>query len=203
MENKSFPATEYMNIEALLSWVQRNYPEINPESQDYSTLVLLLEEKRRMGYSYESAEASFILLVRKFFGGLPNFFELESYKVIDQLVHGEKSVIATLKISFKNTVKLVAAEGNGPVNALDNALREALIDFYPMLHNVHLQDYKVHSLESSDGTGARVRVLITSGDGAAQWTTIGVSTDIIKASWEALESSIVYKLDANYTSSQC
>jgi 2-isopropylmalate synthase len=101
---------------------------------------------------------------------------------------------ATIKISVGNEEELTAAEGNGPVNALDNALRKALTKFYPQINEMHLVDFKVRIVEGSEGTAAKVKVLLDSRDGNELWSTIGVSENIIEASWQALVDSIQYKL---------
>jgi len=180
---------------AILPRVQRLYPDIVAEDPALERVVAALKDREFGGYSYEGADASFDLLIRRCFGALPAFFELIGYKVLDQLPYqNERSATATLKLRVGGQVKVAAAEGEGPVNALDLALREALREFYPVLAQVRLIDYKVRIMESTVGTGSQVRVLITSGDGARQWATVGVSRDIIEASWEALVDSIVYKL---------
>jgi 2-isopropylmalate synthase len=180
---------------AILPRVQRLYPEIDAEDPALERVVAALKDREFGGYSFEGADASFDLLIRRCFGALPAFFELISYRVLDQLPYEpERSATATLKVRVDGRVKIAAAEGEGPVNALDLALREALRGFYPVLARVRLTDYKVRIMESAAGTGSQVRVLITSGDGARQWATVGVSRDIIEASWEALVDSIVYKL---------
>ena len=180
---------------AILPRIQRLYPDIDIENPAVERVIAALKDKEFGGYSFEGADASFDLLIRRSQENLPSFFELISYKVLDQLPHeNERSATATLKIRANGRVKIAAAEGEGPVNALDLALREALRGFYPVLTQVRLIDYKVRIMESAAGTGSQVRVLITSGDGARQWTTVGVSQDIIEASWEALVDSIAYKL---------
>ena len=180
---------------AILPRVQRLYPDIDADSPNLERVVAALKAKEFGGYSFEGADASFDLLIRRCFGALPAFFELISYNVLDRLPYEtERSATATLKIRVDGQVKIAAAEGEGPVNALDLALREALCGFYPALAQVRLLDYKVRIMESAAGTNSQVRVLITSGDGARQWATVGVSHDIIEASWEALVDSIIYKL---------
>jgi len=180
---------------AVLSRARRLYPDLDDQSPALAAIVSALKAREFEGYSFEGADAGFDLLIRRCVEGLPSFFELISYKVLDQLPYGtERSATATLKIRVGGRVKIAAAEGEGPVNALDLALREALREFYPQLRSVRLLDYKVRIMESTAGTESLVRVLITSGDGVRQWATVGVSRDIIEASWEALVDSIVYKL---------
>ncbi len=107
---------------------------------------------------------------------------------------GQATSQATIKISVGDEEEITAAEGNGPVNAIDNALRKALSKFYPAIREMRLVDFKVRVLEGSAGTGARVRVLIESSDGKDIWNTVGVSENIIEASWQALVDSIYFKL---------
>lgn len=180
---------------AVLPRVRRLFPDLQADDPVLPRIVSALKDKEFEGYTFEGADASFDLLIRSCFGTLPSFFELISYKVLDQLPYdNERSATATLKIRVGETIKIAAAEGDGPVHALDLALREALQAFYPELAKVQLLDYKVRIMESTVGTGTKVRVLITSGDGARQWTTVGVSNDIIEASWEALVDSMAYKM---------
>ncbi len=148
------------------------------------------------GYLYEDAEGSFELLVRKKQGTMKNFFELEGFRVIIEKRHdiSRSYSEATIKLKVDGITEHTAAEGDGPVNALDNALRKALEKFYPNLKMMHLTDYKVRVLEGKDGTKAKVRVLIEFTDREQTWSTVGVSENIIEASWEALVDSINYHL---------
>ena len=126
------------------------------------------------------------------------FFNLISYKVLDELPYDNgHSATATIKLKVADTVKIAASDGDGPVDAMDKALREAMNDFYPCLKKVRLVDYKVRVTEPKLATAAQVRVLITSTDGEEIWTTVGVSHDIIEASFNALVDSIEYKLLKN------
>ena len=152
-----------------------------------------MEEK---GYRYEGAEASFELLMRKVMGKKPKFFNLVGFRVLDEKKEEKEPPYseATVMIEVDGRVEHTAAEGEGPVNALDNALRKALEKFYPQLESVRLLDYKVRVLPSGDGTGSHVRVLIESGDGKRKWSTVGVSYNIIEASWQALVDAVEYKL---------
>ena len=147
------------------------------------------------GYQYEGADASFELLVRKRLGKIRPYFELGYYRITGEKPNtNDYSAVATLKVHVGDKAQTAAAEGNGPVNALDKALRSALSGFYPILSEFHLVDYKVRVMNSKQGTAARVRVLITSTDGKNEWTTVGVSADVIEASWLALRESMEYKL---------
>lgn len=164
------------------------------EKEDNRKLLDELKELENRGYQFEGAEGSFELRVRKAFYGYREPFTLESLKVLIELREGTVYSEAIIKIKVNGQVMHTAAEGNGPVNALDNALRKALEGFYPEISSFQLTDYKVRVLDEKDGTGAVVRVLVESGDGHCSWGTVGVSPNIIEASWEALVDSIAYGL---------
>ncbi len=164
------------------------------EKEDNRKLLDELKELENQGYQFEGAEGSFELRVRKAFYGYQEPFTLESLKVLIELREGTVYSEAIIKIMVNGQVMHTAAEGNGPVNALDNALRKALEGFYPEISSFQLNDYKVRVLDEKDGTGAVVRVLVESGDGHCSWGTVGVSPNIIEASWEALVDSIAYGL---------
>ncbi len=167
------------------------------DKKDPSSKKLLetVKEKEHEGYQYEAAEASFELLVKKSFDQWKDYFTLDYYKIFIEK-NGEQafSTEAVVKLCVKNEVVLTAAEGNGPVNALDHALRKGLEQFYPIIKNMYLSDYKVRVLDETDATASKVRVLIESSDGNEKWSTIGVSGNIIKASWLALIDSVQYYL---------
>jgi 2-isopropylmalate synthase len=147
------------------------------------------------GYHYEVADGSLELLMRAATGWKQTFFRLESFRVItEQRKDGAFVTEATLKVYVGDERVVATAEGNGPVNALDAALRKAIGSSYPELAHLHLTDYKVRVLDTAKGTGAITRVLIDSTDGERMWTTIGVSENIIEASWEALADSVVFGL---------
>lgn len=169
---------------------------------DASAIGSLLDELKRLefeGYHYEAADASLELLMRRASGWVPDFFKVESIRVItDDSAIGPFTTEATLKIWVDGHRKVYTAEGNGPVNAMDMALRGCLVGKYPLLSRVHLTDYKVRILDSSSATGAVTRVLIDATDGDRTWTTIGVSSNIIKASRAAMEESLVYSLGHLY-----
>ena len=160
----------------------------------------ILEEIKQLenqGFQFEGAEGSFELLMKKALGAQKRYFELLGFRVIDQKIKEDEPPVseATIMVKVGGQVEHTAATGKGPVNALDNALRKALEKFYPELGEMSLADYKVRVLPSDMGTGARVRVLIESGDREDTWDTVGVSHDILEASWQALVDSINYKLD--------
>jgi 2-isopropylmalate synthase len=161
-----------------------------------SEVVDTLKRHEHEGYHYEAADASLELLMRKAGGWKPEWFDVDSWEVIveDQREDERLSSQAIVKGRANGRRFHEIAEGNGPVNALDNALRKAIGSRYPALEHVHLTDYKVRVLDTAKGTGAVTRVLIDSTDGEQSWTTIGVGENIIEASWQALEDSLVYGL---------
>ncbi len=158
----------------------------------------IVKESKRLedlGYQFDAADGSLALLMKKITGAFKEPFTLECFNVTNGKTGNRPSVcLATIKISVGSEVELTAAEGNGPVNALDHALRKALTKFYPQINEMHLVDFKVRIVEGSEGTAARVKVLLDSRDGEELWSTIGVSENIIEASWQALVDSIQYKL---------
>jgi 2-isopropylmalate synthase len=155
----------------------------------------LLQDLEMKGYHFEAAEASFELLLNKALKKVKDFFKLESFRVVvNKDVDGKITTEAIIKLKVNGKLEHTAAEGDGPVNALDNCLRKALKDFYPQLGKMHLSDFKVRVLEEKAGTAAKVRVLIQSQDETDSWNTIGVSENIIEASWQALTDSVAYKL---------
>ena len=154
-----------------------------------------LKTLEHQGYHFEAADGSLELLMRAATGWQQDFFEVESFRVItDQRENGNVVTEATIKVHVGEQRLVATAEGNGPVNALDGALRMAIGQVYPALESLHLTDYKVRVLDTNKGTGAVTRVLIDSTDGETSWSTIGVSENIIEASWQALSDSIVYGL---------
>jgi len=158
----------------------------------------LLQKVKQMesgGYQFEGAEGSFELLMKKAIGKHKTFFDLEGFRVIvEKDERGRLRSEATIKVIVKGKEEHTASEGDGPVNALDNALRKALERFYPELKSMSLTDFKVRVIDATQGTAAKVRVLIESRDEKDEWGTIGVSENIIEASWQALVDSIEYKL---------
>ncbi len=172
--------------------------KIDFESKDPKVRGILDDLKRleNQGFQFEGAEASFEILVKKALGQHKKFFELMGFRVIVEKKTEEETPLseATIMVRVGDRVVHTAAVGNGPVNALDNAIRKALEKIYPELKEVKLLDYKVRILSTKDGTGAQTRVLIESGDGKSKWGTVGVSENIIQASWQALVDSIDYKL---------
>lgn len=177
---------------------------LNPEDRikfsQISDLVNQVKELEAKGYAYDDADASFEILAKKSLSVVPNFFDLIGFRVLDERKFDAKGRVitiaeATIKIKIGKKITLAVAEGNGPVNALDKALRKALSRKYPSLKNVRLTDYKVRILTPSDGTQAITRVQIESADDLGnKWTTIGVSENIVDASFRALHDSITYTL---------
>ena len=168
-------------------------------SQDPIVLQILeeLKELEAQGFQFDAAEGSFELLMSRALGRHKRYFELLGFRVIDQKVREDEppEAEATIMVKVGGKVEHTAAVGSGPVHALDNAIRKALERFYPELAQMSLQDYKVRVLPTDGrGTAAKVRVLIESGDGEDKWGTVGVSHDIIEASWQALVDSVNYKL---------
>jgi 2-isopropylmalate synthase len=158
-----------------------------------------LKELEYRGYHFEAADGSLELLLRSATGWKQPFFRLESYRVIiEERAAGDLITEATIKVHVDDQRILATAEGNGPVNALDAALRKAIGPTFPALALLHLTDFKVRVLDTAAGTGAVTRVLLDSTDGDRSWSTIGVSDNIIEASWQALSDSIVYGLLYNH-----
>jgi 2-isopropylmalate synthase len=157
-----------------------------------------VKELEHVGYQFEAADGSFELLVRKELGWVQPFFTVESFSAFverrpDQSVGAE----ATVNVTVGTERKVSTGDGNGPVNALDQALRAALRAAYPEVDQLRLTDYRVRVLDSSDGTGARVRVLIETSGPESSWNTIGVHDNVIEASWEALLEGLVVGLLRN------
>jgi 2-isopropylmalate synthase len=152
-----------------------------------------LKEREHRGYHYEAAPASFELLLRREAGSYRQLFKLESFRVVtEKRADGRVETEATIRVEVDGERYLRVAEGNGPVNALDRALRGAIADRYPHLADIELTNYKVRILDEAHGTGAVTRVLLDSADGKREWGTVGVSENIIEASWEALVDSLEY-----------
>ncbi len=174
--------------------------EVNPRDPQVAGLLDLVKEREYDGFAYDGAEASFELLARRVLGEVPEYFRLNSFRVFDERrwnATGELVTLseATVKLEVGDERTMAVAEGNGPVNALDAALRKVLIPHYPQLANLRLVDYKVRILTPNQGTRAVTRVMIESSDGHTEhWTTVGVSTNVIDASFNALNDSITYLL---------
>jgi 2-isopropylmalate synthase len=178
-------------------WKAREYGiDLDRDTPDSRRILDRLKALEDEGFQFEGAEASFELLMERALGRHRPCFELDAYRVIieEQSAAGDPVAEATVRVRVKGMLEHTAAAGNGPVNALDHALRKALEEFYPSLKELRLLDYKVRILDESKGTAAKTRVLITSGDGADTWGTVGVADNIIEASWLALVDAVEYKL---------
>jgi 2-isopropylmalate synthase len=170
--------------------------DLSDKNEAVKEILKRTKELEGQGYEYQAAEASFEMLIQEALGKKKKNFRLIGFRVIDEKrQEGEAPISeATIQVEVDGEIEHAAAMGNGPVNALDQALRRALTKFYPALKQVELVDYKVRVLSSGEGTAAVVRVLIESTDGKDNWGTVGVSHNVIEASWQALVDSIDYKL---------
>lgn len=193
---RRFLMSEVSGKSTILNKIQKISPNITKDSPETQSIINRLKELEHMGYQFEGAESTFELIIRKQLGKYRPFFELIHYKIIGEQPanDAETSSSVLVKINVDGQEELTVAEGNGPVNALDKALRKALEVFYPSIKDVHLTDYKVRVLDTKTATASKVRVLIESSDGHNTWSTVGVSSDIIEASWIALVDSVEYKL---------
>ncbi|TCD47058.1 citramalate synthase [Chlorobium sp. N1] len=168
---------------------------IPEDGEQIKKIVLHVKDLENRGYQFDGAEASFELILQKELGSFKPYFEvIESKVYVESSLEGRNVDQAVMKVRVGNETEHIAADGDGPVNALDKALRKALIRFYPEIKGIKLVDYKVRVLEEKRGTSARVRVLIETGNGRTTWGTVGVSTNIIEASLRALEDSMNYHL---------
>jgi len=172
--------------------VEVDLPKDSPEAR---RIVARLKEMEHQGYQFEGAEASFELLVKKTMGLYQKLFDLEGFRVIvERHPDGEILTEATIKVTVGGVSEHTACEGDGPVHALDGALRKALEPFYPNLREIKLTDFKVRVMDTEAGTAAKVRVLVESSDETESWSTVGVHENIIEASWQALVDSVEYGL---------
>ncbi|HET9897411.1 MAG TPA: citramalate synthase [Streptosporangiaceae bacterium] len=166
-------------------------------SSDPELATAVLDEVKaaeHRGYAYEAADASFELLVRRVAGRSPAWFDLEGYRVVIERADGTDRSEAIVRLLLGDQRVVAVGEGVGPVHALDQAVRKALTELYPQLSDIHLVDYKVRILDGRAATSAITRVMLTSADHRGEWTTVGVSDDIVTASWEALADGISYGL---------
>jgi 2-isopropylmalate synthase len=173
---------------------------IDAHDPKVATLVEQVKVREFDGYAYDGAEASFELLARRALGHVPDFFRLSRFRVMDERRWNARNELvteseATVTVEVHGDETMTVATGNGPVNALDTALRKALVPLYPVLDDMRLVDFKVRILTPQDGTEAITRVMIESADASGErWTTVGVSGNIIDASYEALNDAITWKL---------
>ena len=180
----------------LMKAIEMGVTGVEKSSAELKEIVQALKKLESEGYAFEAADASFRMLVQKVLKQHRPFFELEGFRVIVEKRGMTEPCLAeaTIKVRVKDQVTHTAGEGDGPVDALDDALRKALKTFYPEIADVLLKDYRVRILDPEEATAATTRVLIESSDGTSNWGTVGVSQNIIEASWEALVDSVEYKL---------
>ena len=192
---RKFLLSEISGKSAIYDKLKNYFPDLDKNGKEMGEIVAALKERALFGYQYEAAEASFVLLVEKILGKYKTSFDLINYKIINEQPAIEGKVAsAIIKIRVNGVTRIAASDGEGPVHAMDLALRAALSEFYPEIAQVSLTDFKVRVLDSDKATAAKVRVLITSANSCDSWTTVGGSEDIIEASWLALTDSIDYAL---------
>jgi len=193
---RKFLTSEVAGKSSILPKIQEFLPELHKNSPETAAIIALLKDKECVGYQYEAAQASFELLVKKQLGLWRPHFDVVFFKTGGDYALGDSSLreTAIIQINVNGETEVAGAVGNGPVNALDKALRTALGRFYPEITRMHLADYKVRIIDSASTTAAKTRVLIDSTDGTEVWTTIGVSEDIVEASFIALIDSFEYLL---------
>ena len=194
--SRVFLMSEVAGRATILEKIQKFAPGINKEDAVVKDIISKMKDLEFQGYQFEGADGSFELMVRKMIGQYQPFFKLHYYQTNGSNPRPEEGVCccAQLKVEVDGQIEITAGEGDGPVNALDIALRKALEHFYPAVSKIRLVDYKVRVLDGKSATAAKVRVIIESTDSEASWTTVGVSADLIEASWIALVDSFEYKL---------
>lgn len=195
--SRRFLISEMAGRSAVLDRIESVLPGLHPDKAGVELVLARLKELEKAGYQFEGADGSFEILIRRTLSPYKPFFELERFRLVSELSVGtaqNRNTTAMIKISSSGKEEITAAEGNGPVNALDSALRKALEKFYPGLSEMKLTDYKVRVFDTGAATASMVRVLIESTDGRRIWNTVGVSSDIIEASWIALLDSVEIKL---------
>jgi 2-isopropylmalate synthase len=190
--------SDQSGLSNVLSKAQSFGIDLNKDNPTCRTILDRLKALENEGYQFEAAEASFELLMRSAVGCRQEMFTLKGFQVHCDLFKGTNTpyshALATIKLNVNGEDLLEVAEGNGPVSALDQALRKALVQFYPQIADFHLTDYKVRILDGKEGTSAKTRVLVESSDGQKRWTTVGVSTNILEASYQAVVEAIEYGL---------
>jgi 2-isopropylmalate synthase len=189
-----------MGRSAIAEKVKKIDPSITKDHPVCAALANKLKTLEADGWAFEGADASFELLMRRELGRYQSLFKIEAYRGVSEHPTGETISCshAWVKVLVDGRDEIAAAEGDGPVNAMDSALRRALARFFPELEQVRLSDYKVRVLDGKVATAAKVRVLISSSDGKQNWVTVGVSGDIIEASRIALTDSIEFKLIGDF-----
>jgi len=195
---RKFLMSEVAGRSTLVEKIKKYAPDVEKDSPIATEIIKRVKELEFEGYQFEGADGTFELLVRRALGTYKPFFTLENFKIIEDNASDDDgfNASAMVKLSVNGKTEISAAEGNGPVNALDKALRKALCVFYPSLDDLILDDYKVRVLDTGMATASKVRVLIETRDRSTnkKWSTVGVSTDVIEASWIALVDSIEIKL---------
>jgi 2-isopropylmalate synthase len=192
---RQFVVSDQAGSITMLEMLASIRPGLDKKDPDVKKVLLKIKEMEADGYQFEAADGSLELLAREILDQFKEPFQIKGFRVTEEKrENGEVYSEATIKIQEDDLFEHTAAEGDGPVNSLDNALRKALVKFYPSIETVKLDDFKVRVLDGRDGTGAKVRVLIESSDGINRWGTVGVSTNIIEAAWIALIDSLKYKL---------
>lgn len=194
--SRNFLMSEVAGRSTVIEKIRSFMPNIKKDDTVVKNILQKVKELEAIGYQFEAADGSFELLVKKLTGQYKPFFKLHYYQTVGLNPRPEEGVCccATLKIEVNGQNVITAGEGNGPVNALDITLRNALEKFYPVVSSFKLEDYKVRVIDEKSATAAKVRVIIESSDNESSWTTIGISSDIIEASWKALVDSFEYKL---------
>ena len=194
---RKFLISEVAGKSTVLAKIKKIYPNVDKNDPVLTNIISTIKDLEYGGYQFEGADASFELIVHKAFGNFKSFFKVEDFKTIGvgPSTEGEFSASAIIKVLVGGEEEITAANGDGPVDALNKALRKAIGRFYPILNKVYLSDYKVRILDGKESaTAATTRVIIESTDGRYAWSTVGVSQDIIEASFKALIDAIEYKL---------
>ncbi len=194
--NRVFLMSEVAGRSMIIEKIRKFFPNVKKTDAVVGEICDRVKELEHEGFQFEGADGSFELMVRKLVGKYQPFFKLHYYQTNGSNPRPEEGVnsCAQIKVEVDGQIEITAGEGDGPVNALDIALRKALERFYPLVSKIRLVDYKVRVLDGKSATASKVRVIIESTDGEIRWTTIGVSSDVIEASWIALSDSFEYKL---------
>ncbi len=195
--NRVFLMSEVAGRATIMEKLSRIAPEVKKSDRMVDKIIAQMKDLEKQGYQFEGADGSFEILVNKVLGEYKPFFKLHYYNTTGSNPRPEEGVCccAQIKVEVDGKIEINAGEGDGPVNALDIALRKALEKFYPEVSKIRLVDYKVRVLDGRSATAAKVRVIIESTDGQKSWTTVGVSADLIEASWIALSDSFEYQLN--------
>ena len=196
--------SDYAGRSTVLHKLQKLWPQLKRDDPVVKQLLAEVKQREYDGYAYEAAEASLELLAQRLQRTLPELFKLHGFRVIVEKREedGQSYAEATIKLEVNGATLHTAAEGTGPIHALDQALRKALTEKYPALAKLHLTDFKVRVLDTTRGTATTVRVLIEATDGEETWGTVGAHENIIEASWQALVDSIIYGLQRQIAKGQ-